>query len=334
MSGFEADYFDGLSARNHLVQLTISQGHLHWSSNDVVGSAPLDQLRWDPAVGQTHALIHLSDGGLFRLHDRSLGAHWAQADGIGMERWARVLESRMLYALGALLVACALVFSGLRWGVPVAAKAVAAVVPDALVQIMGEQSLQVLEGVWLAPSKLPEQRQQALAKQLQDLCARTDCPLYKLLFRQGKRIGANAMALPGGSMVVTDELILLAQHDEEIMAVLAHELGHVHAQHGLRLALQSLGAGVILVAITGDVGSVSDVAAGLPALLLQTGYSRIMEREADDFALEWLQSVCVTPQRFSDILRHLDQQPGETGLMDSHPGTAERMRRFSQASAC
>lgn len=334
MSAFEADYFDGLSARGHVVQLTISRGQLHWSCEAMAGSAPLDQLRWDPAVGQTHAIIHLNDGGFFRVHDRSLGAHWAQADGVGLERWARVLEGRMRYALGALLVASALVFSGLRWGVPAAAKAVAAVLPDALVQIVGEQSLQVLESMWLAPSKLPEQRQQALAKQLQDLCARTSCPPYKLLFRQGKRIGANAMALPGGTVVVTDELILLAGHDEETLAVLAHELGHVDAQHGLRLALQSLGAGVILVAITGDVGSVSDVAAGLPALLLQTGYSRSMEREADDFALHWLQSVCVSPQRFADILQRLDKQPGETGLMDSHPGTAERIRQFSRASAC
>jgi len=334
VSGYKADYFDGLSARNHGVQLTISHGQLHWSSEAMVGSAPLDQLRWDPAVGQTHALIHLSDGGFFRVYDRSLGANWAQAHGIGLERWARVLESRMLYALGALMVACALVYSGLRWGVPVAAKAVAAVVPPALVQIVGEQSLQVLEGLWLAPSKLPEHRQQALAKQLQDLCARTNCPTYQLLFRQGKRIGANAMALPGGTVVVTDELILLAQHDEEIMAVLAHELGHVHAQHGLRLTLQSLGAGVILVVITGDVGSVSDVAAGLPALLLQTGYSRSMEREADDFALNWLQSACVSPHRFADILQRLDKQAGETGLMDSHPGTAERIRQFSHALAC
>lgn len=334
MSGFEADYFDGLSARGHVVQLTISQGQLHWSSDAMTGSASLEQLRWDPAVGQTHALIHLADGGLFRVHDRSLGAHWAQADGVGLERWARVLEARMLYALGALLVACALVFSGLRWGVPAAAKVVAAVLPDALVQIVGDQTLQALDSLILAPSKLPEQRQQALAQQLQDLCARTSCPPYKLLFRQGKLIGANAMALPGGTVVVTDELILLAEHDEETLAVLAHELGHVHAQHGLRMALQSLGAGVILVAITGDVSSVSDMAAGLPALLLQTGYSRSMEREADEFALDWLQSVCVSPQRFADILQRLDKHPGETGMLDSHPGTAERIRQFRQASAC
>jgi Zn-dependent protease with chaperone function len=253
---------------------------------------------------------------------------------VGLERWAGVLEGRMLYVLGALLVACALVFSGLRWGVPATAKLVAGVLPDAMAQMVDDQTLQVFEQVWLAPSGLPKQRQQALAQQLQTLCARTSCPPYKLLFRQGKRIGANAMALPGGTVVVTDELVLLARHDEEILAVLSHELGHVQLKHGLRMALQSLGAGVILVAITGDVGSVSDVAAGLPAVLMQTGYSRSMEREADDFALHWLQSACVSPQRFADILQRLDTRPGETGMLDSHPGTAERIRQFNAASAC
>ncbi|PUE06367.1 hypothetical protein B9Z51_16260 [Limnohabitans sp. T6-5] len=334
MNSFEADYFDGLSARGHSVQLSIREGVLNWVSDTVSGSAPLTQLRWDPAVGQTHAIIHLNDGGMFLVHDRALGAHWPHAAGVGLERWAQVLEGRMLYALGALLMAGALVFSGLRWGVPAAAQVVAGMLPEQMAQIVGDQTLKVLEGMWLAPSQLPETRQHALAQQLDALCKRASCPPYQLLFRQGQRIGANAMALPGGAVVVTDELVLLARHDEEIVAVLSHELGHVHARHGLRMALQSLGAGVILVAITGDLGNVSDVAAGLPALLLQTGYSRGMEREADDFALHWLRTACVSPQRFADILQRLDKRPTETGLFDSHPGTAERIRQFSQASSC
>jgi Zn-dependent protease with chaperone function len=142
------------------------------------------------------------------------------------------------------------------------------------------------------------------------------------------------MALPGGTVVVTDELVKLAGHDEEILAVLAHELGHVQERHGLRMALQAMGAGAILVALTGDLSSVSDLAAGLPAVLLQSGYSRSMEREADDHAWRGLNATCIAPQRFADILRRLDAKPTETGLLDSHPGTAERIRQFSHPSAC
>jgi Zn-dependent protease with chaperone function len=134
---------------------------------------------------------------------------------------------------------------------------------------------------------------------------------------------------------VTDQLVQLAQHDREVLAVIAHELGHVERRHSLRLALQSIGAGVLLVAITGDIGSFSDLAAGLPSLLLQSGYSRDMEREADAYALVWLDATCIPPQHFADILSRLDKStPDAAGLLASHPGTGARIRPFLEAGGC
>ncbi len=53
-------------------------------------------------------------------------------------------------------------------------------------------------------------------------------------FRASPIIGANAFALPGGIVIVTDQLMQLAEHDDEILAVLAHEIGHVKHRHVLR----------------------------------------------------------------------------------------------------
>ena len=330
---FEAEYFDGRSARAHAVTLHIADKALHWTADSAQGSQPLSSLRWDPAIGQTHAMVHLPDGGMFRVHDRRLGALWPQAAGDGLERWASRIEGRMAYVVAALVLTAGLVYSGLRWGVPVAAHKVTAIVPASMEDTVGRQSLVILDRVF-STSQLPAERQQALTAQLKAWCQRTTCPAYRLEFRQGGRIGANALALPGGTMVVTDELVKLAKHDEEIIAVLAHELGHVQERHGMRMTLQAMGAGAILVALTGDLSSVSDLAAGLPAVLLQSGYSRSMEREADDHAWRTLNESCIAPQRFADILRRLDAKPSETGLLDSHPGTAERIRQFSHPSAC
>jgi Zn-dependent protease with chaperone function len=71
--------------------------------------------------------------------------------------------------------------------------------------------------------------------------------------------------LPGGYLVITDELIDLAKNNDEIVAVIAHELGHVKGRHALRQTLQGTVSGLIIIAITGDVSS---IASGLPALMM------------------------------------------------------------------
>lgn len=107
------------------------------------------------------------------------------------------------------------------------------------------------------------------------MCAKTNnCPAYQLNFRKNPVIGANAFALPGGYMLITDELIDLANNNDEIVAVLAHELGHVKGRHALRQTLQGTVSGFIIIAITGDVSS---IASGLPALMMNISYSRELE---------------------------------------------------------
>ena len=54
-----------------------------------------------------------------------------------------------------------------------------------------------------------------------------DGHVYQLEFRHGGYIDANAFALPSGIIVMTDELVELAKSDDELISVLAHEIGHV-----------------------------------------------------------------------------------------------------------
>ena len=67
---------------------------------------------------------------------------------------------------------------------------------------------------------------------------------YVLEFRKSPAVGPNAFALPGGTVVLLDELVAAAAHDDEIAAVLAHEIGHLHGRHTMRHVLQTSVAGV------------------------------------------------------------------------------------------
>jgi Zn-dependent protease with chaperone function len=233
------------------------------------------------------------------------------------------------------VVSVLVVFAGLRWGVPTMASLASLTLPAGVDRRIGEEALTLMEKISLSPSKLPITRQQAITRKLAAQCRQQACPPHRLLFRDSPLFGANAMALPGGIVVVTDALASLSHHDEEVLAVIAHELGHVQHRHSLRLALQSIGAGAILVAVTGDIGSVTDLAAGLPSLLLQSGYSRDMEHEADAYALAWLRTACIPPQRFAEVLGRLDKNASDkTNLLDSHPGTRERIKPFLASGGC
>ena len=74
---------------------------------------------------------------------------------------------------------------------------------------------------------------------------------------------------------------------------MAHEVGHVIHRHGLRTLIQKSSLAVLLVLVTGDVSTSSSIITALPAILIEAGYSQTMEREADTYALEYLQQQCL-----------------------------------------
>lgn len=117
--------------------------------------------------------------------------------------------------------------------------------------------------------------------------------------------------MPSGSVIVTDELIALAKHEYEVVAVLAHEIGHVHNRHGLRHAIQGSTIALAALAITGDVSSTSYAIAALPALLVEAQYPQDFEREADAYGRTYLRANRIDGVHFKTFMQRLDAaQPG------------------------
>lgn len=309
--------------------------------------SPAD-VRISPRIGNTPRYLHLPDDGVFETEDNNgvdlLDRQSRQGRG---RQLLHRLESHLGLILLAVVVTLATTGVAFVYGVPWAAHVVANALPTSVAEQAGRSTLATLDSTWLEPSTLSTERQAALQDHFRPLLMAADTrePL-RVLFRHSPAIGANAMALPDGTMIFTDDLVNLAQHDDELSAILAHEIGHVAHRHGLQGMVQGSLTFWLIVMMTGDLSAFSDATVVVPAVLMSLAYSREMEREADTFALNNLQENGIDSGHFANIMIRLmatadtessDEQTQDSrwdavlDMLSSHPGSDERIERFRHA---
>jgi len=326
-------YFDGTSSVGAAAHLTLgADGIARLHGLPVRIEAPADALKFSERVGSIPRRVTFPDGGVFETRDNDAIDEARETLGLkGGKAWLHRLESRWNVVLGSLAAVVLLSVAFVQWGVPAIANQVAQVMPVQADRAIGIGTLDMFDRTLFEPSKLSAVRRTELRKEFADMTAPLDDGhQYQLEFRNSKSIGANAFALPSGIVVMTDDLVKLARSDEEIIAVLAHEIGHVRGRHALRQLLQAAGISALAVALLGDVSSISGILSGAPALL-HAKHSRDFEREADTFARQWLREHDIDETKFDAILCRMTKSAGQsaTEVIDyfsSHPPTDERVR--------
>lgn len=337
----KANYYDGHSAREQAVTIQVAHGLLQVRGEGLVLDVPLTELRISEKLGSAPRLLYFAGAGHCEVSDHAELESVLKAAGLTPQSLLSRIENSWRHALAATVVAIAIVSASFYWGLPWAADIAAARIPDSVTQTMDTHFLDVLDGRLLQITKLGKTRQNALRKRFLHLRDAHGTPAQRLEFRNSPDIGANAFALPGGTVVVTDQLVALAGNDEEILAVLAHELGHVSERHPMRQLLQS---SVVGLAMTWYLGDISTLLAAAPALLLESSYSRNFERSADRYAADMLRINGMAPTRLADMLEKLEQSHRGTTkintqysyfarLFSTHPDTGERIRDLRSEAA-
>jgi Zn-dependent protease with chaperone function len=327
-SSVAGTFYDGETGQGRQVQVRIADGLVHFDGPDVSTAFPLASVRLEARLGDLPRRIDLPNGASCIVPAEFELPVTADAPAT-MERWVNEAETRWAPALAAAAVLVAILWAGIVWGVPAAANVVARRMSPAIEREMGEQALRTLEAAVLERSKLTAARQQALSARFDTLVRFVPAgTLPQLRFHASPTVGPNAFALPGGTVVLLDELVAEARHDDEIAAVLAHEIGHLVERHSIRQVLQTSVAGVLVAVVVGDVLSLSSYAAALPAVLLNARYSRAFEREADRFGFALLDQAGIDRTHFVRFLTRLEQKHGGAGMgwLSSHPGAEERGR--------
>ncbi|MCH8167303.1 MAG: M48 family metallopeptidase [Proteobacteria bacterium] len=144
----------------------------------------------------------------------------------------------------------------------------------------------------------------------------------------------NAIALPGGRILIFRGLLEAAGNPEEVAGVLAHEIGHVVSRDPTRTALRAAGTAGILGLLLGDVFGASIVVVATDAVL-NASYQRDAEIRADETAYALLAEAGLPSQPFADFFDKLRRKYGETPgflkLIASHPGLEGRAERAAAA---
>lgn len=293
-------YFDGRSSRPREVQARLVQGTLHLSGPEVDRRFEARSVQWPERTRRGPRMAQLPDGGSIQTEDAAAWDAWVRDAGHGESVVVRLQQS-WRGVLVSLLLLVGVSAAGYVWGLPWAARAVADRFPDGVEQQIGETVL-VQVDEFVKPSQLSAQEQQAIEQAWQRvLRAHTEAQAARgvavrpsrLLIRHSEDIGPNALALPGGTMLLTDDMARLLQHDTDVISgVLAHELGHVQHRHGVRMLVQVGVLGFVTSTLWGDY---SGVLATVPLWLGQAHYSREAEREADAYSVTVLRDAGLSP---------------------------------------
>jgi len=149
----------------------------------------------------------------------------------------------------------------------------------------------------------------------------------------------NAFAAPGGFIMVTRGMVELCHTEDALAAVLAHEVGHIVGKHGLRSIKNSrLTSALTIIAaesaktfgsedlkqlVEDYEGSIGDVT----ATLVTSGYSRGLEEEADQEAVEIMRTVGYNPRALTDMLTEMKAhlKPGGLDFAKTHPDPQVRI---------
>ncbi len=149
----------------------------------------------------------------------------------------------------------------------------------------------------------------------------------------------NAFAAPGGLIMISRGMLRCCKTEDALAAVLAHEIGHVQNRHGLQAIRKSrLTAALTTLAAEGAKSfgdkqlaeltqTFENSIADITATLMNSGYSRAFERQADRAAVEILQRSGYDPGALADMLEEMKKhlKPGGRGFAQTHPAPESRI---------
>lgn len=327
----EAIYFDGVVNKKRRVALAFGDALEIYEDGALLSTWAYADVRRVPAPPEMMRLRAIGAAQLAHLDIRDVETRRE------VERHCSKLaddtahEGSTLKIVGWSLAATASIIGLVWFGVPFAADRLAPLVPLSWEKRLGDvaerQMRQIFDGKTCASPKGAT----ALAKlsnRLQDASSlRMPASIEALSSKT-----PNAFALPGGKVFILSGLLAKAQSQDEILGVLAHELGHLQNRDHLRRIIADGGTAYLFGLLFGDVtGGGAVVFIG--KTLLTTANSREAESRADAFAAQALAKLGRPAKPMGELLLRVTgkEEDGVFAILHDHPLSEDRLAKLSAA---
>ncbi len=298
----------------------------------LLASAKRSQITREQRLGSLPSVLGFPGGWSFQSHDhgkidRMLGKR--ATDGLHA---LELFRPRLVLFVGLLFAAG---FAVMRWGIGALVAIALFLTPDGLPRLIDDSHIAFVDQTLANPSRLDPQRKLHVTEVFDRVTAVAPEPRYsdyRLVFRDMPAIGPNAFALPGGTVLFTDQIVREYPDPDVMAGIIGHELIHVSEAHGLRQVYRSLGIYLVATLALGDVGPVLDDLLLEGGLLFSLTYSRDFEREADRMGVRLAAKAGYDPEALIGFLQEIEETYGSSSpeWLSTHPHSHDRIEEIEK----
>ncbi len=314
--------------KNHTKEILVDAVDSHGL---VITSASLDLLSIAPPLGSTPRRVTFPDKTLFETNDHK-----------GVSRLTGTTYSERLHRaeqfhprlISITVMTLGLVFFLWRYGLDLIVSVAIELTPPLVIQQLDRGTLSSID-LLAKPTEINKDKRIKIQKIFLDLTRtlkdETKDYNFTLTFRKIPLFGPNAFALPGGTVIMTDQFVEKFPEKDILAGVLGHELGHVVEKHSLHQLYRSLGFFFLISLLAGDVGPILEDILLEGRTVLSLAYSRKHEKKADQFGLKLAHRAGYDPkglklffERLSEIIND------ESQWLSTHPSNKKRIKAIDR----
>ena len=329
-------YLDGQSANRHKARIYLEPSYLridldggatlNWSYGEIrqtQGDYSGEQVRLE--YGAEPAAVLLIDDTNFLTSLHQLLPQRAGAFHDPGKRW-----QRLQLTIAAACASVVLIVATYFWGIPNFARVAAPWVPVSWEEKLGQS---VIEIVAPAAERCTDQARLAKLDEIVGaMLASQGESKYRFKIYVVNQPIFNALAAPGGHIVVFRGLLERTASAEELAGVLAHELQHILKRHVTRSLIEQASMSLIVAAVVGDLSGIASFSVEAAQMLARNRFSRQHESEADEAGLNMLLAARVDPAgmlAFFETLRKAQgNMPRAFAYLSTHPEMELRIERL------